>query len=151
MLSWSNTTDDRRRMTEDRDQLINHSFNLFNRDKMEYKFEKLDVWKISLDLSDHIYALADNLPDSEKYNLRSQIIRAVTSISLNIAEGSTSQTDKEQSRFIGYAIRSLIEVIACLRIMERRRYLNELSVKIETEQVAHKLFIKLQAFRSALN
>lgn len=98
-----------------------------------------------------IYGIADNLPDSEKYNLRSQIIRAVTSISLNIAEGSTSQTDKEQSRFIGYAIRSLTEVIACLRIMERRKYLNESPVKVNAEKQAHKLFFKLQAFRNALN
>ena len=117
---------------------------------MKYKFEKLDVWDISLELSDFVYEIADILPDSEKYNLRSQIIRAVTSISLNIAEGSTSQTDNEQSRFIGYAIRSLIEVIACLRIIERRKYLKESTLKSNTEKSIHKLFVKLQAFRNAL-
>lgn len=117
---------------------------------MRYKFEDLDVWDLSMDLSDHIYEITDVLPDSEKYNLKSQAVRAVTSISLNIAEGSTSQTDAEQGRFINYAIRSLIEVIACLRIMERRRYLNESALKSNTENVAHQLFIKLQAFRNAL-
>lgn len=39
---------------------------------MAYKFEQLDVWKISLDYSDLIYELADKLPDHEKFNLKSQ-------------------------------------------------------------------------------
>ena len=117
---------------------------------MEYKFEKLDVWKISLDLSDMIYELAAQLPDIERFNLQSQIIRASTSISLNIAEGSTSQTDAQQSKFIGYAIRSLIEVIACKRHIERREYISNKIKLAETEKVCDKLFIKLQAFRNAL-
>jgi four helix bundle protein len=69
---------------------------------------------------------------------------------LNIAEGSTSQTDAEQGRFINYAIRSLIEVSACLRIMERRGYLIESALKSNTENVAHQLFIKLQAFSKCI-
>lgn len=118
---------------------------------MKYKFEKLDVWDLSLNLGDHIYEVSEFLPESEKYNLKSQVIRAVTSISLNIAEGSTSQSDKEQSRFMGYAIRSLIEVIGCLRIMERRNYIDESTLKSNTEEVAYKLFIKLQAFKKAIS
>lgn len=48
------------------------------------------------------------MPKSEKYNLSSQIKRAATSVPLNIVEGSTSQTDPEQLRFLGYAHRSLM-------------------------------------------
>ncbi len=118
---------------------------------MRYKFEDLEVWKLSLDLGDFIYEISEMLPEVEKFNLKSQVIRAVTSISLNIAEGSTSQSNAEQSRFIGYAIRSLIEVIACLRIMERRKYLHASDLKSSTEELCHKLFIKLQAFRNALS
>jgi len=118
---------------------------------MEYKFEKLDVWSISLELSDFIYKIAESLPEIEKFNLKSQSIRAVTSISLNIAEGSTILTDSEQRRFLGYSIRSLIEVIACLRIMDRREYLSDKKLKANTEEVCHKLFMKLLAFRNALN
>ena len=117
---------------------------------MEYKFEKLDVWKISLDLSDMVYELAAQLPDIERFNLQSQIIRASTSISLNIAEGSTSQTDAQQSKFIGYAIRSLIEVIACKRHIERRDYIPDKSKLAKTEKVCDMLFMKLQAFKNAL-
>jgi four helix bundle protein len=63
--------------------------------------------------------LADILPESEKFNLKSQITRAATSISLNMAEGSTGQSDPEPNRFLGLALRSLIETIACLRIITR--------------------------------
>lgn len=55
---------------------------------MPYKFEQLDVWKLALDYIDLIYQLAEKLPRSEQYNLKSQIVRAATSIALNIAEGS---------------------------------------------------------------
>jgi four helix bundle protein len=64
-----------------------------------YKFEKLDVWKLALEYVDLIYEMGDCLPRSEEYNLKSQIIRAATSVALNIAEGSTGQTNPEQARF----------------------------------------------------
>ena len=57
-----------------------------------YKFERLEIYQAALEYLDLIYALADHLPKSEEYNLRSQVIRAATSIVLNIAEGSTSQS-----------------------------------------------------------
>jgi four helix bundle protein len=103
---------------------------------MSFKFEKLDVWQMSLDYADSIYELADKLPESEKYNLKSQIIRAATSISLNIAEGSTGQSDPEQNRSLGMAIRSLIETVACQRIIVRRKYITDINFmqKIDIEQ-----------------
>lgn len=118
---------------------------------MRYKFEDLDVWNLSLDLSDLIYELANMLPGEEQYNLKSQIIRAVTSISLNIAEGSTSQSNGEQKRFLGYSIRSLIEVIGCLRIIERKKYVPNIDLITKVEDLCDQLFIKLQAFKKSLN
>jgi four helix bundle protein len=92
---------------------------------MTYKFEKLEVWQLSIEYVDLIYTLAEKLPRSEEFNLKSQIVRAATSISLNIAEGSTGQTDPEQARFLGMAIRSLIETVACQHLVERRNYLTD--------------------------
>tara|TARA_R110002049_G_C8753805_1_gene528178 strand:+ start:268 stop:462 length:195 start_codon:yes stop_codon:yes gene_type:complete len=63
---------------------------------MPFKFEKLEVWQLAMDLSNKVYDLIENLPATEPFNLSSQIRRAVTSISLNIAEGSTGQSDSEQ-------------------------------------------------------
>jgi len=96
-----------------------------------------------------IYALAERLPKSEEHNLKSQITRASTSIVLNIAEGSTSQSDTEQRRFLGMATRSLLETVACQQLIERRRYVNkeELSKDYEFSQM---LYAKLQAMRRSL-
>jgi len=118
-------------------------------ENMSYKFEKLEIYQLALDYLDLIYAIAEKLPRSEEHNLKTQMIRAATSIVLNIAEGSTSQTDAEQSRFLGMALRSLVETIACQQIIVRRCYVpkEELSRNSET---SHQLFIKIQAMRKAL-
>ena len=69
---------------------------------MVFKFEKLEVWQESLQYHrTHLRDLLAELPGSELYNLQSQLKRAATSINLNIAEGSTGQTDAEHARFIG--------------------------------------------------
>ncbi len=116
---------------------------------MGYKFQELQVYKVSLDYLDQIYALAKLLPDAEKFNLKPQIERAATSIVLNIAEGSTGQSDAEQCRFLGLASRSYLETIACIDIMTRRKNIPESNLKI-VKDLGHQLFVKLQAFKKAI-
>src|SRR5262245_4654786 len=94
--------------------------------------------------------MAAQLPRSEEYNLKSQIIRAATSIALNIAEGSTGQTNIEQARFLGLAIRSLIETIACQRIISSRHYLEDIELLSEANRRAETLAAKLHTFRKVL-
>lgn len=117
---------------------------------MPYKFEQLDVWKLSLDYIDTIYLLAEKLPKSEEYNLKSQIVRAATSISLNIAEGSTGQSDAEQARFLGFAIRSLIETVACHHIIQRRGYIQDQTLLVKIYEDSQVLAKKLQSFRKTV-
>jgi four helix bundle protein len=116
---------------------------------MAYKFEKLEVWQMAVEYIDMIYKLAEVLPRNEEYNLRSQIVRAATSIALNIAEGSTGQSDAEQNRFLGMALRSLIETVACLHLIKRRNYALAEDVQA-VYAFSEKLSMKLQAFRNAL-
>jgi four helix bundle protein len=94
-----------------------------------------------------LYTLAEKLPKSEEYNLKSQIIRAATSVSLNIAEGSTGQSDAEQARFLGMAIRSLIETVACQHIIRHRRYIQDETLLGKVYEDSQILAKKLQAFR----
>lgn len=115
----------------------------------EYKFQKLQVYQLALAYVDAVYELSRLLPEREKYNLSSQIERAATSIVLNIAEGSTGQTDPEQNRFLGLALRSYLETIGCCDLIERRVYVSKESLLPLREQ-GHQLFIKLSAFRKAL-
>jgi four helix bundle protein len=106
---------------------------------MPFKFEKLEVWQLALDYNDLICEIAGRLPRSEEYNLKSQITRAATSVALNIAEGSTGQTDAEQARFLGLAIRSLLETVACQHIIYRRKFLQEVTPLRQAETLVAKL------------
>lgn len=118
---------------------------------MTYKFEQLEVWQLALEYVDAIYLLVEKLPRQEEYNLKSQIIRAATSIALNIAEGSQGQTDAEQARFLGFSIRSLIETVACQQLIRRRKYLSDESLLEDTYLKSQTLARKLQAFRKTLS
>lgn len=115
----------------------------------EYKFQSLVVYQLSLDYLDQVYEILEILPDNERFNLCSQIARASTSIALNIAEGSTRQSNKEQARFLGMAIRSYIETVACLDLIERRDYIphNKLNLVRKTGRT---LFYKVTKFKNAL-
>lgn len=118
---------------------------------MPFKFEKLRVWTQSLEYLDWVYELAAQLPRSEEFNLKSQIVRAATSISLNIAEGSTSQSDAEQARFLGIAIRSLVETVACQAIIKRRSYVSDTELLRRAYSEAESLVASLHTLRKALN
>lgn len=89
----------------------------------EYKFQSLKIYQLGLDYVDMIYDIKGQLPSEEKYNLSSQLIRSATSIVLNIAEGSTGQSNKEQLRFLSISLRSYIETVACLDLIQRRKYI----------------------------
>jgi len=115
----------------------------------EYKFQSLVVYQLSLGYLDQVYEILELLPNNERFNLCSQIVRAATSITLNIAEGSTGQSNKEQARFLGMAIRSYIETVACLDLIERRDYIphNKLSIVRKTGRT---LFYKVTKFKNTL-
>ena len=118
---------------------------------MAYKFEKLDVWRRALGYSDQIHEIADQLPKHERYNLRDQMTRAANSIALNIAEGSTGSGDAEQGRFLQVAIRSLLESVACLHLVKRRGYVDDLETLRTAYRESETLFAPLQAFRSSID
>ena len=92
---------------------------------MGFKFENLKVWQKALDLTEEIDKLTKAFPKEELFVLTSQIKRAADSISLNIAEGSRGQSNAEFTRFLRYALRSDIEVVGCLHIAKRRKYITE--------------------------
>jgi len=66
-------------------------------------FRDLIVWQKSRDLAVIIYNLTEKLPDSEKYNLASQMRRAVVSISSNIAESCRRFHRKEKRQLLAVA------------------------------------------------
>ncbi len=96
---------------------------------MAFKFEQLLVWQKAIDLTGIVHEMTLLFPKEELFILTSQIKRATDSISLNIAEGSTGQTNPEFKKFLSYATRSAIEVVSCLYIAKRRNLINETKFK----------------------
>ncbi|OOQ60088.1 four helix bundle protein [Mucilaginibacter pedocola] len=92
---------------------------------MSFKFEKLIVWQKAVDLSADVSELVKTFPKDELFVLTSQIKRAADSVSLNIAEGSTGQSNPEFNKFLGYALRSDIEVVGCLYLAKRRHLISD--------------------------
>jgi len=115
----------------------------------EYKFQSLLVYQLSLEYIDQVYELNKKMPTIEKINLSSQLVRAATSIALNIAEGSTGQSNKEQARFLSLAVRSYIKTVACLDLIERRGYISITDMSC-LRKIGRDLFYKITKFRKAL-
>ena len=78
-----------------------------------------------MDLGEEVNSMALTFPERERFNLSSQMLRAVDSVALNISEGSIGQSNPEFRKFIGYSIRSLAEVITCLYKARRRDYIKQ--------------------------
>jgi len=116
---------------------------------MAFKFEQLRVWEQAVDLSGDISELVKNFPKGEMYVLTSQIKRACDSISLNIAEGSTGQTTPEFKKFLGYSIRSSIEVVGCLYLAKKRELIEQNDFEKYYERLTE-IIKGIQALRNSL-
>ena len=86
---------------------------------MSFKFEKLIVWQKAIDLAGSVHELTKIFPKDELFILSSQIKRAADSVSLNIAEGSTGQSNAEFIKFLNYALRSNVEVVGCIYLAQK--------------------------------
>ncbi|WP_258097596.1 four helix bundle protein [Marinoscillum pacificum] len=117
---------------------------------MRFKFEKLLIWQKAMDFGEELNLSTSNFPQKELYNLTSQMMRAVDSIALNISEGSIEQSKPEFSRFMGYALRSLAEVVTCLHKANRRQYYSEDQFNLYYDQ-AYELMNMMIAFRKKIS
>ncbi|MEZ5058348.1 MAG: four helix bundle protein [Saprospiraceae bacterium] len=85
-------------------------------------FKNLEIWQISIEICESIYQLCSSIPISEKYNLISQMKRAAISISSNIAEGASRESNKEFKRFLEITIGSAFELETQLILCTRLEY-----------------------------
>ncbi len=95
----------------------------------------LDVWKEGISLVTYIYQITNQLPDTEKYGLSSQMRRAAVSIPANIAEGAGRNSDKELIQFLYISLGSLEELETLIIICTNLKYFesnrsNEIDDKI---------------------
>jgi four helix bundle protein len=116
---------------------------------MAFQFEQLEVWQKAVEFSCRVHELTREFPREELYILTAQIKRASDSIALNIAEGSTGQTNAEFKQFIGYAIRSAVEVVTCLYLGRKRQLVTVDGFQLLYSE-AERIVMMLQALRKSL-
>ena len=111
---------------------------------MSFRFEKLEIWKLSREFVAHIYRVTGKFPDAERFGLVSQIRRAAVSISLNIVEGSDRKSDKEFERFLRIALTSLEGTIAAFYLALDLNFMQKTEFDA-LYQESEKLIAKIQA------
>ena len=114
-----------------------------------FRFEELDIWKLSLEYADCIYDLIKKIPESEKYNLIDQLSRSALSISNNIAEGSGTTTKRNFCSFLDISISSAFETVNLLHFAKRREYISE-SERVLLYNKAELLIKKICSFKNSL-
>ncbi len=116
-------TDCRRKIADERQQMSdNKSQAKGERGEGMHNFKKMKVYQRAIDFAVEIYRLNKKFPKDELFGLTTQIRRAVTSISLNIAEGSGNRSGKEFQRFLEIGLRSDYEVLTCLELALKLDY-----------------------------
>jgi four helix bundle protein len=87
-------------------------------------FRDLKVWHKGLDLALEVYRISGYLPDTEKFNLISQMQRAAVSIPSNIAEGCGRHSDASFRNFLSNALGSAYELETQCIIGNKLGYIN---------------------------
>ena len=116
---------------------------------MAFRFESLDIWDQARAYASKVYPLSAKFPRHEDFGLRSQINRAVSSISLNIAEGSGKNSNKHFDLYLDNAVASTFETVSASFLAVDRGYITS-----EEHQMLYaegeKLARRINAFRKTL-
>ena len=114
-----------------------------------FRFENLDIWKESIELSNKLLDISDIVEKRKHYRFAEQLRAATMSISNNIAEGSGSFSNKDFANFLNMSRRSLFECVNILFIFENRSFITA----DELQTVYSELLIlskKITNFRKAI-
>ena len=119
------------------------------REKIRYRFEDLEVWKIALEIIYETYRLVKKFPTEEKFALGDQMRRAATSIALNIAEGSGCASKKSFVLYLNRAKGSTLECVAIIKIALQELFLME-SDAHNMQVLLEKEFFKVSALEKKM-
>lgn len=117
---------------------------------MQTNFEKLDIYRLSEQLSDEIWKIVCGWNHLAQTTVGAQIIRSTDSVGANIAEGSGRGSDKDFLRFLRMARGSLYETKHWLRRAYRRDLLSSESSAL-LKPLIDELVPKLNAYMRAVS
>jgi four helix bundle protein len=87
-------------------------------------FKKLEIWRLSKELTIMIYKVTEKYPSTEKFGLVNQMRRAAISIPANIAEGTGRSSNKDLANFINISIGSLFELETFTEISKELNFID---------------------------
>ena len=116
---------------------------------MAFRFESLKIWHMARAYAGKVYSLTARFPRHEDYGLRSQMNRAVNSVSLNIAEGSGKRSNKAFDNYLDIAVGSTFEVVGASFLALDRGYITQEEQKTLYDE-GERLAKSINAFRRTL-
>lgn len=81
---------------------------------MPFDFEKLEVYKKTINFANDVYNMTKKFPKDEQFGITSQVRRAAISVSLNIAEGN----GRSKRGFKHYILLARMSVQECIPILK---------------------------------
>lgn len=97
--------------------------------KSKFRFQDLDIWKLSIDIANDLLDIADELEKKRLFRFAEQLRGAAMSMSNNIAEGSGSEWKNEFKNFLNIAKRSAFENANILILLNQRKIIEDKSVE----------------------
>jgi four helix bundle protein len=100
-------------------------------------FSELRTWQLGMRLAKAVYGVVARLPQSERFELSSQLRRAAVSVPSNIAEGHARYSDKDFQRFLRMARGSLAELQTQLLLAVELGYVDRPTIREPLELADH--------------
>ena len=116
---------------------------------MAFRFETLDIWHMARAYATQVYSVTAKFPRHEDHGLKSQMNRAVNSISLNIAEGSAKSSNKAFDYHLEISLGSTFEVVGGSFLALETGYITEDEHKVLYNE-GERLGKSINAFRNTL-
>jgi len=114
------------------------------------RLEDLDVYKISLELSDKIWNLVSRWDNFSRNNIGGQLLRAIDSVGANISEGYGRGSKIDNARFVKMARGSLFETKHWLTLSKNRKLLSDSDTKKILDEIEN-LLPRLSAYINYLS
>jgi four helix bundle protein len=109
------------------------------------RIEDLEVYQISLEISDKIWNIVLHWDNFSRNNIGGQLLRAIDSVGANISEGYGRGSKVDNARFVKIARGSLFETKHWLTISHRRKLLSDKELKEILDEI-ESLLPRLSAY-----
>jgi hypothetical protein len=114
-----------------------------------YHFQSLELYRQALDYLDELAEIAELLPPRKSGNLANRLLETATHLVVQIAGKSTGTSEIERSFMVDGTMMSLLETVACLDVIRRRKWAPAKQLDRACESGAN-LYAHLQKLKKAL-